>query len=82
MIFYQIEMNDEIILQKRISNYCIFQVNCEWSEWQEGECNKTCGGGNRTKSRHIKVQAVHGGRACVGSDTTTESCNVNKCPGK
>ena len=61
-------------------SFC-FQVDCVWNDWQKGKCDKTCGGGNRTNIRHIKVQAKHGGQACVGSDTTIESCNVNECPG-
>ena len=74
-------MTKTFVNKNKLYSYFI-QVNCEWSEWQKGKCDKACGGGNRTISRHIKIQAKHGGQACVGSNTTTESCNVKECPGK
>ena len=58
------------------------QVHCEWNEWKIGECDKSCGGGFRTNTRTVKVDAKHGGEVCAGSSTITESCNVQECPGK
>ena len=57
-------------------------VHCEWDEWQIGECSKTCGGGERTDTRVEKASAEHGGDACKGAYSLTESCNVEECPGK
>ena len=57
-------------------------VHCEWDEWKLGECSKTCGGGERTKTRREKVSSAHGGNECEGLTSITESCNVEECPGK
>ena len=56
-------------------------VDCEWDEWQVGECDKACGGGFLTKTRVAKVDEKHGGKACTGHPSVTESCNVHECPG-
>ena len=62
----------------------IFQipVHCEWSEWEIGECSKSCGGGLRINTRMMKVESKHGGEECAGSSTIAESCNLQECPGK
>ena len=57
-------------------------VDCEWDEWQVGECDKSCGGGLLTKTRVPKVDKAHGGKECTGPSSVTESCNVQECPGK
>ena len=57
------------------------KLNCEWDDWQIGECSKTCGGGSRTNSREKKVEEVNGGKECAGSSTFTESCNIQECSG-
>ena len=58
-------------------------VHCEWNEWQNGECSKSCGEGTRNKFRTIKVQDQHGGDKCKEEDRVFEgeSCNVQECPG-
>lgn len=56
-------------------------VDCEWNDWQNGECDQPCGGGFLTNTRTPKVDAQHGGDKCTGSSTVTESCNVHECPG-
>ena len=67
-------------------NLCIYfikiVVDCEWDEWQVGECDKTCGGGLFNKTRVPKVDEQHGGKACTDHSSVTESCNVQECPGK
>ena len=62
--------------------YAINTVDCEWDDWIIGECSKTCGGGLMTKTRQVLVNEDNGGNACVGSNSVTESCNDNECPGK
>ena len=57
-------------------------VNCVWSSWFVGECSNTCGGGERTNTRHRKVVEANGGKDCIGQFNTTESCNQNACPGQ
>ena len=56
-------------------------MNCEWSDWQVGECSVSCGGGTRTKSRSKSVEEKNGG-VCVGDATVQEVCNDKGCPGK
>ena len=56
-------------------------VDCEWAEWEHGECSKTCGGGERTKIRNMEVEANFGGLECSGLSTEIESCNKDECPG-
>ena len=56
-------------------------VDCEWDEWQIGECSEECGGGIRINTRSPKVESAHGGEGCAGSSSITESCNVQECPG-
>ena len=55
-------------------------INCEWNEWQIGECSKTCGRGTRSNTRTKKVEEMHGG-ICDGESTVSESCNTEDCPG-
>ena len=57
-------------------------VDCEWDDWQVGQCDKSCGGGLLTKTRVPKVDEQHGGQKCAGHSSITESCNVQECPGK
>ena len=56
-------------------------MDCEWAEWEIGECNEDCGGGTRTNVRTPKVKAANGGTECQGSSNITESCNIQECPG-
>ena len=60
----------------------MYLVDCEWDDWQIGECSKECAGGVRTNTRAKKVEADHGGEECQGVSSKTESCNVHECPGK
>eukprot|EP00437_Effrenium_voratum_P009113 CAMPEP_0181425668 /NCGR_PEP_ID=MMETSP1110-20121109/15276_1 /TAXON_ID=174948 /ORGANISM="Symbiodinium sp., Strain CCMP421" /LENGTH=1604 /DNA_ID=CAMNT_0023548859 /DNA_START=40 /DNA_END=4854 /DNA_ORIENTATION=- len=49
----------------------------EWSEWRE--CSKSCGGGQRSRSREIYQHAQHGGEPCTGSMRITEECGTEAC---
>ena len=64
------------------SIYILFytSVDCEWRDWQYGECTQTCGGGMRTNTRTKRVEESFGG-VCVGESTAIEECNTQKCPG-
>ena len=55
-------------------------IDCEWNEWQIGECSKTCGGGTRSNNRTKKVEEMHGG-ICEGESAVSESCLTQDCPG-
>ena len=58
----------------------IFIVNCEWTDWQIGQCSVTCGGGTRRNTRSKKVEEKNGGM-CTGDLTAQEDCNDQSCPG-
>ena len=57
-------------------------VDCEWGQFEIGECSQTCGGGMRTNTRSHIVTAEHGGLECLGPDAVNETCNNQECPGK
>ena len=57
-------------------------MNCEWGSWNSwNSCTKTCGGGERTKTRIKTINEAYGG-TCSGDSSLTESCNTHSCPGK
>jgi len=58
---------------------CPPKIDCAWSQYSWGECDKQCGGGYQTGTRTIARQA-DGGSECVGEAQTTRSCNNDPCP--
>ena len=58
----------------------IIAVDCEWRNWEYGECSKTCGGGSRTNTRSKRIEETFGG-VCIGEAIEVEECNTEKCPG-
>ena len=50
---------------------------CNWSEWQIGECSKSCGGGLKPKFRHL-LNTDNNARNC-GLPSVLEPCNVQSC---
>ena len=58
------------------------KVDCEWGDWNIGNCSSECGGGIQIHTRTPKVIASHGGVDCYGLPNVTKICNINKCPGK
>ena len=50
-----------------------------WSDWEYGQCTKTCGGGTRTNYRKELVQQSNGGKACAGSTWEAQDCNTQSC---
>ena len=57
-------------------------VDCQWNDWDEGDCSKPCGGGLRNNTRTEKVAAENGGAACVGENVEEVECNTQECEGK
>ncbi|XP_052285147.1 SCO-spondin-like isoform X5 [Dreissena polymorpha] len=57
-------------------------VDARWSTWSAfTTCSKTCGGGQRTKTRQcILNQNVQPERNCTGLSFISEECNTNVCP--
>ena len=56
-------------------------VDCEWNDWINGTCTKSCGRGTMTNTRTKKFPAAHGGEECDGAAAIEDSCNVQNCPG-
>ena len=60
--------------------FLIAAIDCEWHPWSFWEeCSRTCGGGERQKTRSVRVQEQHGGAVCSGNNTEKESCNNHPC---
>ena len=62
-------------------NTCVFVVNCEWdnfSDWTS--CSKSCGGGQQTRTRAVRILHQNGGTPCTGDETETQLCNTDLCP--
>ena len=76
-------------LKNRESTYDLFfhitdssyqAINCQWSAWDIGTCSRTCGSGERKKTRTKEVMEMFGG-ICNGESSEFEPCNTNNCPG-
>jgi len=55
-------------------------VDCalgEWGNWTA--CSKDCGGGYRTRSRHVAQHAENGGQQCAASLEELGECNTQLC---
>jgi len=57
----------------------IFIVDCDTSDWSEGQCSKTCGLGEMLKTRTVITQPENGGVECPALEETV-SCNPQVCP--
>jgi len=55
-------------------------VDCEWNEWELGECSVTCAGGTRLDTRTKSVEEMHGGTCDPAGGERTVPCNNNICP--
>ena len=70
-----------IMYLSRTTSYLAVAIDCEWGSWTIKDCSTSCGQGTRTKTRSVKVKAIHGGK-CAGIRTMKEDCNLEKCPSK
>ena len=53
----------------------------KWEQWGEfTECTVSCGGGNKTRTRHCP-SSPGGYVECQGKDTETKDCNTRICIG-
>jgi len=55
--------------------------DCLWADWTSwGGCTCTCGGGQQTRDRFIKIAPLGDGALCPVSDRTQlQSCNTQPC---
>ena len=58
-----------------------FIVDCQWNDWNIGECSVSCGGGTKKSTRSKRVVEKYGGSSCAGNSTKEENCNGHHCPG-
>ena len=57
-------------------------VDCAWNDYGEWtSCSKSCGGGQQSRTRTIKIEANNGGKECIGSATDVKECNNQDCIG-
>lgn len=59
-------------------------VNGGWSNWGAwSDCSLTCGSGSQTRMRSCtNPPPANGGADCKGSNSQSQSCNTNGCPGE
>jgi len=57
-------------------------VDCVWSDWSEWSerCSVPGGGGSRSRTRSIVVNAAHDGKLCEGHAQDNTWCNTQPCP--
>ena len=55
-------------------------MDCEWDDWVEGDCSRTCGAGQQNNTRVKLVEEANGG-TCTGESSNVTSCLVSECPG-
>ena len=53
-----------------------------WSKWSPfGPCDKTCGGGTKTRTRSCtNAVSSNGKKDCIGAITDSQACNTKGCP--
>ena len=57
-------------------------IDCQWGPYGEWtNCTKSCGGGEKTRSRSVETPEANGGKECPGNEADTSSCNEHSCPG-
>ncbi|CAD7963511.1 unnamed protein product [Amoebophrya sp. A25] len=56
-------------------------IDCVWEDWGKwGSCSKTCGGGEKERSRLIKTAPRFGGQLCAAEDMQeVAACNEQAC---
>jgi len=56
-------------------------TDCEWGLWSDwSHCTCECGGGQKTRDRHIATSPEAGGKACKPEDSSEiAACNTQPC---
>jgi len=57
------------------------QTDCTWSQWTDWDaCDKSCGGGQKRRSRQIDEFPTGGGKKCEAKTLKElDACNANAC---
>ena len=63
-------------------NFIVPLVPCVWGPWTEfSQCDKSCGGGKKLKTRPKLVTEKYGGY-CDNLAKVVKDCNTHHCPSK
>jgi len=54
-------------------------VDCRFSDWFDGECTVSCGGGRYVRTRTIEEEAKNGGAPCDGHLKVVKRCSEQVC---
>lgn len=75
--------NKKIKVYRCIRSKLFFEVDGEWSEWENWtECSVSCGNGTILRKRACSDPLPdNGGKYCNGSDTEVARCNMVPCKG-
>ena len=70
------------VLSKVFNLFLIFSVNGGWTQWSEWSgCSPSCGPAQKYRKRSCtNPRPAHGGRVCVGPETSVERCRNVPCP--
>jgi len=63
-----------------VEKYHPHPVDCLWSDWYVGPCDRPCGGGYKKLTRTIYRAAKYGGKECYGPHSKAVPCNTHPCP--
>ena len=55
-------------------------VDCVWGQWNIETCSKSCGIGERKKTRIKEITEMNDG-TCIGTNLEIEECDNGPCPG-
>jgi len=63
---------------------CAADVDCVWGSWEEwSACNRSCGGGYKSRDRHIKTAPRLAGKLCEPlPKMEIAKCNTQACVGE
>ena len=56
-------------------------THCVWSSFDDwSTCSRSCGRGQKSRTRLKLIAASNGGRECTGDATEKITCNIQACP--
>ena len=68
--------------EKKSCNDTACPIDCEWGPYGVwSSCTKTCGGGEKKRTRLVSTPASNGGKECLENATETIVCNEEACRG-
>ena len=75
--------NNYISTKSKAYSIYFHQIDGELSEWTTSKCTKSCGKGERTKTRNCNYPSPNPcGKPCPGDKKQVVICNTIPCSGK